>query len=78
MPALSIAILEASTPILAVEFPSPFLICLRSLIPVLSSIHSLEVSITLDKSSLVTTFSGTYIPNPDIFELYILVFFQVN
>ena len=76
MPALSIAILEASTPIVAVVFPSPFLICLRSLIPVLSIIHSLDVSITLDKSSLVTTFSGTYIPNPDIFELYILVFFS--
>ena len=76
MPALFIAILAALTPIIAVVFPSPFFICLLSLIPVLSIIHSLDVSIIFERSSFVTTFSGTYIPNPDIFELYIFSFFK--
>ena len=77
MPALSIATLAALTPITTVELPSPFLICLLSLIPVLSIIHSLEVSIILERSSFVTMFSGTYIPKPEILELYIIWFLLI-
>ena len=69
--ARSIAILAALTPIVAVVLPSPFLMWRRSSVPVRSMIHSCEVSIIDIKSSLVTTFSGTYMPIPIIFELYI-------
>ena len=76
--ARSMAILAALTPITAVVLPSPFLICLLSFIPVLSLIHSSDVSIRSVKFSLLTMFSGIYIPKPDIFELYIVKSFKCN
>ena len=80
-PERSMAIFAALAPITADVSSDPFGIHLRSLIPVRSCIHSSLVSIIFDKSSLVTTLSGTYFPNPIIFELYMCyysVYFKQN
>src|SRR5688500_7243777 len=68
MPALSIAIVAASTPMVVVVsfFLSAYLL---SFIPVLSCIHSSLVSMYFSKSLLVNTFLGTYIPMPAILVL---------
>src|SRR5688572_24227140 len=66
VPARSMAILLASTPMVVVVSPvrSAYLL---SLMPVLSCIHSSLVSIYFNRSLFVTTVFGTYIPIPAIF-----------
>src|SRR4051794_25268153 len=65
VPALSIAILAASTPMVVVV-SSVRCAYLLSLMPVRSWIHSSLVSMYFFRSSLVKMFSGTYIPIPAI------------
>src|SRR5580658_8044458 len=75
--ALCKAILAASTPIVVVV-SSNLVAYRRSLMPVRSCIHSSLVSITFVKSLLVTTFLGTYIPIPEIFERFINKHYQME
>src|SRR4051812_26723097 len=73
MPALSMAILEASTAIVVVV-SSVRCAYLLSLMPVRSVIHSSLVSIHFFRSLFVTTFDGTYLPIPAIVERIIQQF----
>ena len=60
-------------PMEAVPSVESFAINRRSSIPVRSTIQSWLVSMSVDKSSFVTLFSGKYLPRPVIFELYCFI-----
>ena len=73
IPARSIACWAALKPMEAVPSVESFAINRRSSIPVRSTIQSWLVSMSVDKSSFVTLFSGKYLPRPVIFELYCFI-----
>ncbi len=70
VPALSIAIFAASTPMVVVVSSVRWAYRL-SFTPVRSWIHSSDVSMYFRRSLFVTTCEGTYMPIPAIFDLII-------